>query len=266
MTAKVLAFTNNKGGTGKSTLCSNIAHCAALGGHRVLVIDLTSQVTCTTLFLENGDNLEESETVLALLKKKPERPIVELCYHSAKGLDIVPASVSMAQAVIQLSAIPIGAEKILDRQIKQVSDRYDYIFIDSPGELNELTSNALVSADKILIPTRVNRTDFQCTETMLLFIEEVAPLIGHKEVKVIINMFDDRYKNIWSGSHLGKLYLQAQETFGELLSPVTVPESSDIRTAFDRGLTVMEYKPRDMAARRIQELFNQEVVGSGRRK
>ncbi len=266
MTARVFAFTNNKGGTGKSTLCSNIAHCAALAGHRVLVIDLTSQVTCTTLFLENGDNLDESETVLALLKKKPDRSILELCHPSHKSLDIVPASVSMAQAVIQLSAIPIGAEKILDRHIQQVSDRYDYIFIDSPGELNELTSNALVSAHKIFVPTRVNRTDFQCTETMLQFIEEVSPLIGHKEVKVLINMLDDRYKNIWAGSHLGKLYIQAQETFGELLSSITIPESNDIRTAFDRGLTVMEHKPKEVAARRIQELLEQEVVGSVKRK
>ncbi len=266
MTARVFAFTNNKGGTGKSTLCSNVAHCAALGGHRVLVIDLTSQVTCTTLFLENGDNLDESETVLALLKKKPDRSITELCYPSHKSLDIIPGSVSMAQAVNQLSAIQIGKEKVLHNHIQQIADRYDYIFIDSPGELNEITSNTLVCADKILVPTRVNRTDFQCTEMMLQFIEEVAPLIGKKEVKVIINMFDDRYKSIWSGSHLGKLYTQAQGIFGDFLSPITIPESNDIRTAFDRGLTVMEYRPREIAAKRIQALLDAEVIGSGRWK
>ncbi|MFN3359825.1 MAG: ParA family protein [Pseudanabaenaceae cyanobacterium] len=265
MSARVFTFTNNKGGTGKSTLCSNVAHCAALAGYRVLVIDLTCQITCTTLFLEGGEALEESETVLALLKKKPDRPITAVCHRSHKNLDIIPASVSMAQAVIELSAIPIGGEKVLDRHIQQISDRYDYIFIDSPGELNQITSNALVCAHKILVPTRVNRTDFQCTETMIQFIEEVAPLIGPKEVKVIINMLDDRYKTIWAGSHLGKLYLQAQETFGALLSPITIPESNDIRTAFDRGLTVMEHKPKEVAAKRIQELFQQEVVGSGKR-
>ncbi|MCS6960832.1 MAG: ParA family protein [Pseudanabaenaceae cyanobacterium SKYGB_i_bin29] len=266
MTARVFAFTNNKGGTGKSTLCSNVAHCAALAGHRVLIIDLTSQITCTTLFLEQGDTLDETETVLALLKKKPDRSVIEVCHRSHKNLDIIPASVSMAQAVVELSAIPIGAEKVLDRHIQQISDRYDFIFIDSPGELNQITSNALVCAHKILVPTRVNRTDFQCTETMIQFIEEVAPIIGHKEVKVIINMLDDRYKTIWAGSHLGRLYLQAQETFGALLSPITIPESNDIRTAFDRGLTVMEHRPKEIAAKRIQELFKQEVVGSGKRK
>lgn len=259
---KIFAFTNNKGGTGKSTLCSNAAHCTAMTGAKVLVIDMTSQITCSSLFLGTAHNFDESETVLAFLKKRPDRHIEEIIFESQKGLDIVASHVSMAEAVAQLSAMQMGKEGVLKREIERIKSHYDYIFIDSPGDLNELTANALVPATKIFIPTRLNRTDFQCTETTINFIKEAESFIGAREVKVIINMLDDRYlvNGIWSNSHTGSLYKQALASFAGILSPVTVPDSTDIRTAFDRGLTVIEYKPCEVAAKRIQDLVNREVI------
>lgn len=260
---KIFAFTNNKGGTGKSTICSNAAHFTALTGAKVLVIDMTSQTTCSSLFLGTANSLEESETVLAFLKKRPDRHIEELIFESKKGLDIVSSHVSMAEAVAQLSAMQMGKEGVLKREIERIKDHYDYIFIDSPGDLNELTANALVPATKVFIPTRLNRTDFQCTETTIRFIKEAENFIGARNVRVVINMLDDRYlaNGVWSNSHTGALYKQAQVTFADILSPVTIPDSTDIRTAFDRGLTVIEYKPSEVAAKRIQELVNREVIG-----
>ncbi|NJL43029.1 MAG: ParA family protein [Pseudanabaena sp. SU_2_4] len=259
---KVFAFTNNKGGTGKSTLCSNSAHLVARNGARVLVIDMTSQTTCSSLFLGKVDALDESDTILAFLKKRPDKHIEEVIFESPKGLDAVSAHVSMAEAVTQLSSMQMGKEGVLNREIERIKDQYDYIFIDSPGDLNELTANALVPADKIFIPTRLNRTDFQCTETTIRFIKEAEHFIGPRQVKVLINMLDDRYLpgGIWSSSHTGELYSQAQKTFADVLSPVTIPDSTDIRTAFDRGLTIVEYKPGEAAAKRIQELVNREVL------
>lgn len=259
---KIFAFTNNKGGTGKSTLCSNAAHYTAMTGAKVLVIDMTSQITCSSLFLGAANNLDESETVLAFLKKRPDRHIEEIVFESKKGLDIVASHVSMAEAVAQLSAMQMGKEGVLKREIERIKSHYDYIFIDSPGDLNELTANALVPAHKIFIPTRLNRTDFQCTETTINFIKEAESFIGVREVKVIINMLDDRYlvNGSWSNSHTGSLYKQALVSFSGILSPVTIPDSTDIRTAFDRGLTVIEYKPCEVAAKRIQDLVNREVI------
>jgi chromosome partitioning protein len=111
---KIFAFTNNKGGTGKSTLCSNTAHLTALTGAKVLVIDMTSQTTCSSLFLGATNSLEEHETVLAFLKKRPDRHIEELIFESKKGLDIVSSHVSMAEAVAQLSAMQMGKEGVLN--------------------------------------------------------------------------------------------------------------------------------------------------------
>jgi chromosome partitioning protein len=259
--AKVFAFTNNKGGTGKSTLCSNSAHCTAQTGAKVLLIDMTSQTTSSTLFL-GRTGLEEMDTVLAFLKKKPDKHIEETIFESPKGLDIVPSHVSMAEAVTNLSGMQMGKEGVLKREIERVLSLYDYIFIDSPGDLNELTANALVPADKVFIPTRLNRTDFQCTEATIRFIKEAEDYIGNRQIRVVINMLDDRYLpgGIWTNSHTGELYTQAQSIFGDVLSKVTVPDSADMRTAFDRGLTIMEYRPTEVVAKRIQDFVKCEVV------
>ncbi len=259
---KVLAFTNNKGGTGKSTLCANAAHQTALMGAKVLVIDLTSQTTSSTLLLGEVNSLDESDTVLAFLKKRPDKRIEELIFESPKGVDVVASHVSMSEAVAQLSAMQMGKESVLKREIERILPCYDYIFIDSPGDLNELTANALVSATKVIVPTRLNRTDFQCTETTIRFIREAEGFIGFRELRVVINMLDDRYlpNGIWAASHTGGLFRQAQKTFADVLSPVTIPDSADIRTAFDHGLTVLEFKPGEVAAKRIQELVSIEVT------
>ncbi len=259
--AKVIAFTNNKGGTGKSTLCCNTAHLVARQGKQVLVIDMTSQTTASSLFLGNLEELAEEDTVLTFLKKRADRNIEDVIFESPKGLDIVPSHVSMAEAVTQLAAIQMGKEIVLKKQIERVQDDYDYIFIDSPGDLNELTANALVPADKVFLPTRLNRTDFQCTETTIRFIQEAESYIGPRNFRVVVNMLDDRYLpgGIWATSHTGQLYHHAREMFGDILCPVTVPDSADIRTAFDRGLTVLEHKPDGDITRRLEELVQLEV-------
>ncbi len=259
---QVLTFTNNKGGTGKSTLCTNCAHVVAQRGARVLLIDLTSQRTSSQLLLGDLEDLAESDTILGCLAAEPERHLEEVIFESDKGLDVVPSPVTMAQAVGRLANLPQGRDLILKRELQRVEESYDYIFLDSPGDLNVLTANVLLPADVVLIPTRLNRTDFSCTETTIRFVQQAEHYIGQRRPRVILNMLDDRYLpgGIWANAHTGQLYQQAQQVFKDVLSTVTIPDSSDMRTAFDRGLTVLEYKPEALAAQRLQALVDQEVI------
>ncbi|MDX2271694.1 MAG: ParA family protein [Cyanobacteriota bacterium] len=258
--AIVLAFTNNKGGTGKSTLCANCAHITAQQGQRVLLVDLTSQRTASTLLLGEIEDLTEAETVLALLQDPPLRPILELLYESSKGLDVLPSHVGMAQAVSRLAVMTQDSSTLLTDQLRSIQEEYDYIFIDSPGDLNELTRNALTAAQRVIIPSRLNRTDFSCTEVTLRFL--ASTVMPPPTARVVLNMLDDRYLpgGIWATAHTGQLYQQARHLFADVLSPITIPDSGDLRTAFDRGLTVLEYKPDTVVAQRLQEFVHQEVL------
>lgn len=258
---QVLTFTNNKGGTGKSTLCTNCAHVVAQRGARVLLIDLTSQRTASQLLLGDIEDLSESETIMACFSPEPGPHLEDLIFESEKGVDVVPSHVSMSQAVAHLAHLPQG-DRILQRELQRLGESYDYIFLDSPGDLNVLTANVLLPADVVLIPTRLNRTDFSCTETTIRFVQQAEHYIGQRRPRVILNMLDDRYLpgGIWASAHTGQLYQQAQQVFKDVLSAVTIPDSSDIRTAFDRGLTLVEYKPNTPACHRLQTLVDQEVI------
>ncbi|NJL98873.1 MAG: ParA family protein [Synechococcaceae cyanobacterium RM1_1_27] len=260
---RIIAFTNNKGGTGKSTLCGNCAHWLAQAGQRVLVVDLTSQRTSSLLLLGDIDDGDEDESILALLRSDPQVEIRDLIYESDKGMDVIPSHVLMANGVEQLSQLGVGREKILNDHLIQLQPDYDFVLLDSPGDLNVLTTNVLVAANLVVIPTRLNRTDFSCTEVTLRFIRQAQPLIGSRDCRVVINMLDDRYLpgNAWAGSHTGQLYQLAQERFGDVLSSVTIPDSTDIRTAFDRGSVVWEYKPESLAAQRLRRLVEVELCG-----
>lgn len=81
-------------------------------------------------------------------------------------------------------------------------------------------------------------------------------------MRVVINMLDDRYRpgGIWQHSHTGQWYQRAQNTFADIVSPITLPDSHDIRTAFDRGLTVLEHRPDSLASQRLRDFITQEIL------
>ncbi len=258
--ARILAFTNNKGGTGKSTLCVHAAQLLAQRGARVLLIDLTSQATASSLYLEGVGSLPAEETVWACLHPQQQRPLAEVIYTSDKGVDVVPAHSNMAEVAAYLATAGPPLQDLLQQQLKPLQADYDYVFLDTPGELNALTRNALQVAERVFIPTRLNRADFSCTEVTLRYLEALK---GHlRQARTILTMLDDRYLpgGIWSGSHTGQLYVQAQQIFADVLSPVTIPDSSDLRTAFDHGLTVMEYRPGSPVCQRLLQFVEQEVL------
>ncbi|MEN9203251.1 MAG: ParA family protein [Thermostichus sp. DG_1_6_bins_120] len=258
--ARILAFTNNKGGTGKSTLCVHAAQLTAQQGERVLLIDLTSQGTASSLYLEEAGSLPESETVWASLHPHHQRPLLEVIYTSDKGVDVVPAHSNMAEVAARLATAGSEGCYLLQQQLSPLLTDYDFIFLDTPGELNALTANALQVAERIIIPTRLNRADFSCTEVTLRYINALKGQLT--QARTVLTMLDDRYLpgGIWAGSHTGQLYVQAQQIFADVLSPVTIPDSSDLRTAFDHGLTVVEYRPGSAVCRRLLQFVEYEVL------
>ncbi len=258
--ARILAFTNTKGGTGKSTLCVHAAQLTAQRGHSVLLVDLTSQRTASSFYLEEAGSLPPEETVWASLHPHHQRPLEEVIYCTDKGVDVAPSPSTMAEVAAHLAAAGEAGQDLLQRQLDPLRSDYDFIFLDTPGELNALTANALRAAQRVLIPTRLNRADFSCTEVTLRSIETLKGELS--QARAILTMLDDRYLpgGIWSRSHTGQLYVQAQQIFADVLSPVTIPDSSDLRTAFDYGLTVMDYRPGAAVCQRLRQLVEREVL------
>lgn len=143
----VTAIINQKGGVGKSTTSQTLAAGLSLKGFKVLLIDMDSQ---GNLSFSVGAN-KAAVSILEVLKQ--EATATE-AIQTIGSLDIIPASISLAGADMQL--VEMGKEYRLKEALEPIKENYDYIVIDTPPALGILTINALTAADNIVIPSQAD--------------------------------------------------------------------------------------------------------------
>ena len=137
--AKVIAFTNQKGGVAKTTTTLNLAAAFAEKDHRVLCIDLDPQGNLTMSQGIDPDTLEVSMYDV-LVHGVSIREVIR-----KREVDVACASIDLAGAEIAMST-KIGRERSLKKALAPILEDYDYMFIDTPPSLGLLTINALTAA------------------------------------------------------------------------------------------------------------------------
>lgn len=136
-----------KGGTAKTTTAVNLGAYLALGGLKVLLIDLDPQNFATLCLGVDPQSIKHSMADVFL----EERPMQEaVCSTHVPNLDLIPADRRLASSDVLLADVP-GREKILKARIEKLRHRYNYILIDNPPSLNLLTINALIASDNYVI-------------------------------------------------------------------------------------------------------------------
>lgn len=149
---KIISFANHKGGVGKTTSTANVGGMlSAKYGYKVLLIDMDAQANLTSSLTKGS--FEQS--VYHAMLGQCALPILHLSEH----LDLVPASLQLAMADIELST-RISREFILSDLIKPIKDQYDYILIDCPPSLSLLTMNALTASTHIIVPLKAEVLPF----------------------------------------------------------------------------------------------------------
>ena len=156
---KVIAFANNKGGSGKTTTCSNVACALQQTGKKVLMIDGDMQVNLTLSCFDEERALafaESGKNIYAAIKAEKDLSdfIVETEYA---GLDIVPSSPAMSSIEFEL-VTKWQREWILKKCLEPVKARgyYDYILIDAPPTLGGWVMNIMCASDYIVIPVEAS--------------------------------------------------------------------------------------------------------------
>lgn len=149
--AKVLSIFEHKGGVGKTTTAASLGGILATQfGRRVLLIDIDAQKNLTQTFIDEssvGGNVFDLFSILETRRLPKELPIVNV----RENLDIIPASDKVCTLDKTYGAYP-GWEYPLKKSISLVSDRYDWVIIDSPAQIGIATTNALTAADYVVIP------------------------------------------------------------------------------------------------------------------
>lgn len=144
VTQKVQVFYNFKGGTGKTSLCYQVATHMALMGYNVLAIDLDPQGHLSTSMV--GEETINMPTMYDVLVD--QRPIQETVLPVFEGLDLIPGNLALTRLEVPLSQ-KTKREEALKRAIKPLLNAYDFIMIDTNPTISTLNMNALVAADRV---------------------------------------------------------------------------------------------------------------------
>lgn len=146
--AKIFAYCNQKGGVGKTTSVTNIAAHLSKVGYRTLIIDMDSQANATSgLGIEKPDI--EFTTYQLFVDNSKANDVIRST--DIENLYIIPSNVHLAGIEIELVS-KIGREYLLKNRLGEISNQYDFIFIDCPPSLGLATINSLTASDFLIIP------------------------------------------------------------------------------------------------------------------
>ena len=192
---KIIAISNQKGGTGKTTTAVNLGIGLANEGKKVLLIDYDAQGSLTQcLGYPNPDEL--SVTISSLMEKViREQPVLENegILHHKEGVDFIPANIELSGMETALVNI-MSRERVLKDYLATVKDNYDYVLIDCTPSLGMLTINALTAANEVIIPVQSNFLPAQGLEQLLGTVAKVKRQINPalKINGILLTMIDGR--------------------------------------------------------------------------
>ena len=251
---KVMAIINQKGGVGKSTTAINLS--AALGelGKQVLLVDLDPQGNSSS-----GLGIEKSQVHNCVYDVLLNDVAIEdvIIPDVGEGLDLVPATINLAGAGVELVS-EMARENRLKDAVGSLRGKYDYVFIDCPPSLGLLTVNALVAADKLLIPIQC---EFYALEGVTKLLDSM------KRVKTRLNPTLDIF-GVLLTMYDGRTTLSRQVVeevrsyFGKTVFTTLIPRTVKLSEAPSFGQPITQYDPSGKGAQSYVNLAK-EVVQRG---
>ena len=243
---KIIAFTNKKGGVGKTTTAVNMAAYCAEAGKRTLLVDIDSQGNATTALGFSKSQLKKSVHNVLIEDDLAANNILPT---EVPLLDVLPSNVDLSGAEVDL-VYKRNREKILREALEKVKGDYDFIFIDCPPSLGLLTINAWVAADSVIIPLQGEYFALegvsQLMNTIALVRQRLNPNLNIEGV--VITLFDGR-------ALISKqIAAEIKKFFKNKLYEVIIPRNVRLAEAPSHGKPIMLYDPKCAGARAYKAL------------
>ncbi len=243
-----IAVCNQKGGVGKTTLTINLGAALADFGQRVLLVDLDPQghltegVGLQECYLNTHPTLYDALTSKELVKLAP---LIQRQTRAHEPFAVIPASYQLMLAE-QTLYMARNREHKLKNLLTQLGDEFDYILLDCPPVLGNLTDNALNAARRVLIPIQAEATSVRALELLFDQIESVERglNIHIQVVGVVPNMVQD--------SAMAKKILHDLRGSVPMLAPFELRKRVILQSAWANGCSIFAYHPPSSADERTK--------------
>ncbi len=258
----VIAFANNKGGSGKTTTCSNVGCALALAGKKVLLIDGDMQLNLTLSLFDEEKALEFSTSGKNIYTAmKAEKDLSEFIVETEyEGLDLVPSTSLMSSIEFDLFS-KWQREIILKKCLEPVRARgyYDYILIDAPPTLGGWVMNIMCASDYVVIPVEASPWGLFGLANIFEFCAQVKNIAPKLEILGIAITKADERKN-----YLKQTIETLNETEGVRLFETYIRVDSAIEWSQDNSKPVVVYKKNSRSANEYTKLAKEIIKYANR--
>lgn len=230
---KTIAFTNQKGGVGKTTSTINVGAGLCREGYKVLLVDLDPQANLTYSLRLSSKRLETSIYDVLKGSIEPDESII-----SHNGFDIMPSSIDLSGAEMEFANEP-AREMLLKNKLGKFSKDYDYILIDCPPNLGLLTLNAFTAVKEIFIVLQSEYLALHGLSKLMDVIQVVKERLNPDiEISgIICTLFDGR-KNLNK-----EVVDHIQDYFGDKVFDTLIRDNVALAEAPSHHKTIFEYAP-----------------------
>ena len=258
---KIISFSNQKGGVGKTTTCVNMAAYLAKAGKKVLLVDLDPQGNATTGLGFSKGSLKKSVYNVIIDDEDVKDNILPT---ELEGLLILPSNIDLAGAEVSL-VYKKNRDKVLRGALEKVKGDFDFILIDCPPSLGLLTINSLAAADSAIIPIQ---SEYYALEGLSQLMNTISLVRQHlnKSLKVegvVLTMYDGR-------SLISKqIAAEIKKYFSKKLYEIVIPRNVRLSEAPSHGKPILLHDPKCAGARAyaaLTEEFLERMEGKSEHK
>ena len=262
---KTIAIANQKGGVGKTTTAFSLGIALSSNNKKVLVVDADPQANLTTYMgFYDEDNIPANlSTLIEDFIDNKEVETEQAILHHKEGIDLIPSNLNLAMTETNLSSAR-DREYAIKNILEKVESRYDYIIIDCMPSLSMLVTNALATADEVIIPVQ---SQYLSAIGMGNLINIVSKVKKHQNQNlkvggILLTLVDNRTK---LPSTIKK---EIQEQYGNIIKlyDTQIPYAIKTAESTSKGKSIFAYDKNSKVALAYTNFAKEVLADNERRK